>query len=244
MLSWLGSYPRFQMFLSYSLFLMIIIYYRFGGLTFGTAFIAPSTPLLSCFCSQTLGCAPVLRYQVFPYGVFTPRTDGCQGREFALDGRLTVKTSIIRVTANSAGAPETKTHHAPCRNPCLRPSKSAPVIPRPFASRGAKQRPYLFPVGGGLCEFSLTTAIISSIPSLISLTCGCTSRMRSCSILENFSIRLPCSRSWSKRKFCLTERRRIHQKQTAQQRVPARVIQKDRLLRLIVRQSSTARCSR
>src|SRR5450631_4370754 len=71
--------------------------------------------------------------------------------------------------------------------------------------------------------------IISSIPSLISFTWGCTSLMRSCSIRDSFSMRLPCSRSWSKRAFCLMESRRIHQKQTPQQTVPARVIQKARL---------------
>src|ERR1019366_9955503 len=81
--------------------------------------------------------------------------------------------------------------------------------------------------GGGLSSrFSLAFAIISSIPSLISLTCGCTSLMRSCSILDNLSIRLPCSPSCFRRSFCLAEIRCIHQKQTAQQPVPTNVIQK------------------
>src|SRR5580692_8481755 len=71
------------------------------------------------------------------------------------------------------------------------------------------------------------------MPSLISLTWGCTSLMRSCSILDNFSMRLPCSRSWANRAFCLTESRCIHQKQTPQQTVPAKVIQKARLFSFI-----------
>src|ERR1017187_9489774 len=67
------------------------------------------------------------------------------------------------------------------------------------------------------------------MPSLISLTWGWTSLMRSCSILDNFSMRLPCSRSWASKAFCLVESRCIHQKQMAQQTVPARVIQNSRV---------------
>src|ERR1039457_1212529 len=72
------------------------------------------------------------------------------------------------------------------------------------------------------------------MPSLISLTWGCTSLMRSCSILDNFSMRLPCSRSWANRMFCLAESRCIHQKQTPQQIVPAKVIQKAKLFSFII----------
>ena len=118
---------------------------------------------------------------------------------------------------------------------CSRPRcESVPEIPGQSAARRLNQSLFFLDAGGGGFEFSLTTAIISSIPSLISLTWGCTSLMRSCSILDSFSMRLPWSRSWSKRKFCLMESRRIHQKQTPQQTVPASVIQKERLLLFIV----------
>ena len=44
-----------------------------------------------------------------------------------------------------------------------------------------------------LSVFSFTAATIASIPSLISPTCGCTSLIRSCSSLDNVSMRLPCA---------------------------------------------------
>src|ERR1700722_429914 len=89
-----------------------------------------------------------------------------------------------------------------------------------------------------LLVFSFTVAITSFMVSLISPTWGCTSLMRSCSALENFSIRFPCSWSCCKRSFCLMEIRRIHQKQMPQHIRPTTVIQKATALRFIMHNST------
>src|SRR2546423_15687453 len=72
----------------------------------------------------------------------------------------------------------------------------------------------------GPSDWDDTASDTSFTDSLISSTFGCTSRMRSCSTLESFSIRFVTSCNSFSIISCLDDNRCIHQKQMPQQAVP------------------------